>query len=115
MLGNFGLESLGGSYRRHTETLERSLLQAIRYYLDEEGSGRDGWSYPSFLNDGHDDEGVKLRISIDSAVWEDFSKEAERQGVSTDHLLQHAALFFAADRDSGRLAHRIVRELDSEG
>jgi hypothetical protein len=113
-LGNFGLESLGGSYRRHTETLERSLLQAMRYYLSDRSSGRAGWPYPGFRRDGHHDEqGIDLQIDVDGAVWDDFSKEAERQGVSTDHLLQHAALYFAADRDSGRLAQRILSDLGS--
>ncbi len=113
-LGNFGLESLGGSYRRHTETLERSLLQAIRYYLADQSSERAGWPYPGFIHDGqHDGRGVELELSVDDAVWDDFSKEADRQGVSADHLLQHAALYFAADRDSGRLAQRILSDLGS--
>ncbi len=110
-LGDFSLESLGGAYKRDTANLGRSLAQAIRYYLGDRDSGRAGWPYPSFGRDGKDDQLVELRISIDAAVWDDFSKEADRQGVSTGQLIQHAALYFAADRDSGRLAQRIVSDL----
>ena len=110
-LGDFGLESLGGAYRRDTATLGRSLTQAIRYYLGDKDSGRAGWLYPSFGRDGNDGQVVELRISIDAVIWDDFSTEADRQGVSTGQLVQHAALYFAADRDSGRLAQRIVSDL----
>jgi hypothetical protein len=111
-LGDFGLDSLGGAYRRDTATLGRSLAQAIRYYLADKDARRAGWQYPSFGRDGRDGEEVEVRISIDAATWDDFSKEADRQEVSTGQLVQHAALYFAADRDSGRLAQRIVSDLD---
>jgi hypothetical protein len=110
-LGAFSLESLGGAYRRDTATLGRSLTQAIRYYLADMDSGRAGWPYPSFGRDANDGQVVELRVSLDSAIWDDFSKEADRQGVSTGQLVQHAALYFAADRDSGRLAQRIVSDI----
>jgi hypothetical protein len=110
-LGSFGLGSLGGSYRRHTATLERSLAQAIRYYLADRDSGRAGWLYPDFRHRNHDGLDVELQINVEEAVWHDLSKEADRQGVSTDHLLQHAALYFVAERDSGRLAQRIISDL----
>lgn len=53
---------------------------------------------------------VEMEISVDGAVWSSLSQEARRQEVSTDRLLQHAALYYAAERDSGRLTQRIVED-----
>ncbi len=53
-------------------------------------------------------------MEIDDAVWKAFSKEAERQGASTDQLAQHAVFYLAADRDGGRLVQRIAKDLGDE-
>ena len=100
-LGGFSLDSLGGAAARRPATIAASLMQAIRYYLTDGGSARLGWRCPSFESDGlQGDEQVgnmvEMELSVDGAVWSSFSKEARRQGVSTDRLLQHAALYFEA-------------------
>ncbi|HEY5053714.1 MAG TPA: hypothetical protein VII45_09930 [Solirubrobacterales bacterium] len=87
------------------------MAQAMRYYLADGGSGRAEWAYPGFLQAGQADRTVEAQIEIDDAVWDAFSDEADRQGVPTDQLLQHAALYFAADRDAGRLTQRIADDL----
>lgn len=110
-VGEFGLGSLGGAFRRDSASLARSLMQAIRYYLADQESGRAGWPYPSFRRGDQHDPTHEVQIEIDGAIWEAFSREADRQGVSTDQLVQHAVLYFAADRDGGRLAQRIVEDL----
>jgi hypothetical protein len=48
-----------------------------------------------------------------TAEFDDFGyallrAEAERQGVSPEDLLAHAALYYLADADSGRAAHRVL-------
>lgn len=112
-VGDFGLESLGGALTRNSADLSRSFVQAVRYYLADQGSGRAGWPYPDFRREEELNQTVEVRVEIDDPVWEAFSEEAERQRVSTDQLAQHAVLYFAADRDAGRLAQRIVEDLDS--
>lgn len=112
-VGDFGLGALGGSFKRDSSSLARSLMQAIRYYLADQDSGRVGWTYPSFRLDDRPHSTVEVQIEIDEPVWAAFSREADRQGVSADQLLQHAVLYFAADRDSGRLAQRITEDLGS--
>ena len=110
-IGDFGLESLGGSITRNSANLSRSFVQAVRYYLADQGSGRAGWPYPGFRREEELNQTVEVQIEIDDSVWKAFSKEAEQQGVSTNQLAQHAVLYFAADRDAGRLAQRIVEDL----
>jgi hypothetical protein len=110
-VGDFSLESLEGP-SAGASTLSRDLVQAIRYYLADERLKRAGWVYPAFRRDGSFDPSVEVQVEVDELVWRAFAREAERQDVSTDQLLQHAVLYFAADRDDGRLAQRIVEDLD---
>lgn len=112
-VGDFGLGALGGSFKRDSSSLARSLMQAIRYYLADRGSERAGWTYPSFRRDDRSGTTVEVEIEIEDGIWEAFSEEADRQGVTTGQLLQHAVLYFAADRDGGRLAQRIAEDLSS--
>lgn len=109
-LGGFSFDSLGGAATRQPPTIAASLMQAIRYYLTDRDSSRLGWRCPSF--EGVEQVGgmVEMELSVDGAVWSSLSQEARRQGVSTDRLLQHAALYFAAERDSGRLTQRIAED-----
>lgn len=112
-VGDFGLESLGGAFTRDSTNLGLSVMQAIRYYLAGQESERAGWTYPSFRRGDRDGPRVAVQLDLDDATWEAFSREADRQGVSTDQLVEHAVLYFAADRDSGRLAQRIAKDLGS--
>jgi hypothetical protein len=108
-----GLESLRGAVTRDTAALAGSLGQVVRYYLADQRSERGGWSYPNFRRGEQNLPTVEVEIEIEAEVWEAFSEEGDRQGVSTDQLAQHAVFYFAADRDSGRLAQRIVEDLGS--
>jgi hypothetical protein len=109
-MGDFALGSIGEP-SADGSTLSRSLVQAIRYYLTDRDSERAGWSYPSFLpEDGYGPD-REVQLTVENAIWEEFAAEAERQGVSADQLLQHAVLYFVADRDAGRLAQRIAEDL----
>lgn len=111
-VGDFGMGALCGSFKRDLASLARSITQAIGYYLADQGSARPGWAYPRFRRDQQPLPTVRLPIEIDDALWDTLAAEADRQGVSTDQLLQHAVLYFVADRDSGRVAERIAAGLD---
>ncbi len=110
-VGDFGMGALCGAFKQDSASLARSLTQAIRYYLADQEAGRPGWAYPRFHRDDEPRPTVKVPIEIDQVTWEALAAEADRQEVSTDQLLQHAVLYFVADRDSGRVARRIVEGL----
>jgi hypothetical protein len=42
-----------------------------------------------------------------------FEAEAGKQGVSAQQLLEHAAFYFAAELDAGRITRRILDDLDA--
>ena len=88
------------------------LAAAIAYFLAEDSSEEAGHIYPKFRRE-EDDRGparvLSLAISVD--LWRRFTTEAERQRVSPDQLLEHAALFFAAQEDAGRVAERFAGDL----
>jgi hypothetical protein len=113
-VGEFALSSLAGG-SGESPGLSPSLVQVIRYYLADRGSDRAGWRYPGFLREDNQVSPVReVRFTVETAIWKEFTEEAERQAVSVDQLLQHAALYFMADRDAGRLAQRILEDLGRE-
>ena len=87
---------------------------AIRLYLSDKGTGRPAWPYPGFLRQSRTQEDVGLELEIDPDVWLQFEAEAERQSVSTQQLLEHAAFYFAAELNAGRITQRILDDLDSD-
>jgi hypothetical protein len=86
------------------------VLKVIRFYLKEKGSGGTGWSYPDLLRQGHPEEEVEVELEIEDALWREMRAEASRQRVSVTQLLEHAALYYAAELDAGRLTERILDE-----
>jgi hypothetical protein len=112
-VGEFALESLGGASPPDPAKLARWLAQAIRYYLADQRSEQAGWPYPDLRRGDSSDSAIAVQVEIEDGVWERFSAEADRQGVTSKQLAQHAVFYFAADRDSGRLARRIAEDLGS--
>jgi len=94
------------------------LPRAVRFYLDERTDGRSGWRYPSFLaaEDGNGDGAAAdgHEVSLDEDLWRELQVEAETQRVAPEDLLQHAAFYYGAARDEGRLTERIAEELRRE-
>jgi hypothetical protein len=52
----------------------------------------------------------KATITLSEFAYSGLLAEAERQGVPLEELLQHAAMYYLADLDSGRLAARVLRD-----
>jgi hypothetical protein len=50
-----------------------------------------------------------VTIELDDFGWRGLCEEAERQGVDVETLVEHAAMYFLADVDSGRAAVQIFR------
>jgi hypothetical protein len=90
------------------------LMQAIRYYLAERDSSRPGWPCSRLDEDGEAMEVTSIELDVDGVAWEAFLLEADRQKVSTDRLLRHGALYYLADRDSGRLTQKILENLEKQ-
>lgn len=104
-----------------SDRLALLLPRAVRFYLDERDDGRPAWRYPSFLaaedGDGAAADGVAAdghEISLDEDLWQELQVEAEAQRVTPEDLLQHAAFYYGAARDEGRLTERIAEELRRE-
>ena len=90
------------------------LTRALRYYLAERDSGRPGWPCSRLEEGGEGEVTSTVELDVDDATWEAFSKEAERQKVTTDRLMKHGALYYLADRDSGRLTQKILEGLEAQ-
>jgi hypothetical protein len=97
------------------DRLSQLLPRAVRFYLDERDGARPGWRYPAFLVEaGGDGEAGGQEVSLDDELWQELRAEAGRQQVSAEDLLQHAAFYYGAARDDGRLTERIAAELRRE-
>ena len=112
-LGILAAHSLSAAADSSSERLALLLPRAVRFYLDERDGAAPGWSYPSFLAGGNGAEEPR-EVELDNELWQQLRAEAERQEVAPEDLLQHAAFYYGAARDEGRLTERIVAELREE-
>lgn len=114
-IDDFTLELLNEASLAGQTTLGALLMQAIRYYLAERDSGRPGWPCSGLDERGEEgEESSTIELEVDGAAWEAFSLEADRQRVSTDRLMKHGALYYLADRDSGRLTQKILKDQEEQ-
>jgi len=90
-----------------------TLEGALRCYLGDRGSERPAWPYPDFLRGSETEGETTIELELDAGLWREFEQEAERQGVSVEQLAEHAAFYFAAELDAGRVTQRILDDLDS--
>lgn len=85
---------------------------ALRCYLGDRGSGRPAWPYPAFLRGSETKEEAAVELDLDRELWSQFEEEADHQGVSVEQLAEHAAFYFAAELDAGRVTQRILDEFE---
>jgi hypothetical protein len=92
------------------------VVRVIRFYLREKGGDGMGWAYPDLLRQGRPEEEVEVEVELelDESLWGQMESEADRQHVTVTQLLEHAALYYAAELDAGRLTERILDELAGE-
>lgn len=86
---------------------------ALSCYLGDRGGERPAWAYPAFLRGSETRRDVELELSVREDLWRDFEEEATRQGVTVEQLAEHAAFYFGAEVDAGRVTQRILEDLDS--
>jgi hypothetical protein len=113
-LSRFAFEAVAGEQEEGSKHVPAMMARAVRYYLNDRDSGRPGWLYPPFLRDSEVAGDVKLEVSIDEQLWRSLEEEAERQGVSVPQMVEHVALYFAAEANSGRIAERILDDLGND-
>jgi hypothetical protein len=89
-----------------------ALDGALRFYLADRASARPAWPYPDFLRGSETEGETAVELELDAGLWREFEQEAERQGVSVQQLAEHAAFYFSAELDAGRLTQRILDDLD---
>ena len=110
-IGTLAAEALSAGPPR-PERLDTIVAQAIRFYLRPE-SVEAGWAYPKFLEPERG-EGAGVEVHVERALWKELGAEARRQDVADSDLLQHAAMYFAAARDGGRLTTRILEVIEAD-
>jgi hypothetical protein len=112
--GMLGWKQQGDSGSGNDAPRSEDVVRVIRFYLREKSGENIGWAYPDLLRRGRPVEEVEVALEIDESLWAQMESEAERQGVTVTRLLEHAALYYAAELDAGRLTERILDELDEE-
>jgi hypothetical protein len=110
-VSDLALEALVGAPKELSKQAPARLLRAVRLYLSDKDSGRPGWPYPDFLREKEISE-VKLELAIDRDLLRALEAEAGRQKVSVSRMAGHAALYYAAELDAGRLTERIADDLE---
>jgi hypothetical protein len=85
-----------------------NIDSALRCYLGDRGTDRPAWPYPGFLRGSETQRDKQVALEVEEGLWREFSEEAERQGVTVAQLVEHAAFYFAAELDAGRVTQRIL-------
>jgi len=87
------------------------MKSAVRCYLGDRGTDRPAWPYPSFLRGSETQADVQVEFDLEAELWRQFEEEASTQGVSVDQLAEHAAFYFAAEANAGKVTQRILDDL----
>lgn len=112
-IGEFSVVALGAESEAGSERVEDRLARALGLYLHDKEGARPGWGYPAALP-GKEGGEVELELSVDEDLWRAFEREARRQGVTVSKLAGHAALYYAAEVDAGRITQRILDRFEDE-
>jgi hypothetical protein len=112
-LSRLAFEALCGEPQGSAQAPSRTET-AIAVYLGDKGTDQPAWPYPGFLRGSEAREEVGLELDVAPDLWLRFEAEAERQGVPAQQLLEHAAFYFAAELDAGRVTQRILDDLDAK-
>ena len=89
------------------------LQSAVRCYLGDRGANQAAWPYPAFLRGSRPQVDVELELDVKDDLWHSFEAEAARQDVSPQQLVEHAAFYFVAELDAGRITQRILDDLEA--
>jgi hypothetical protein len=109
----FGWQRLESEARHDGAGLDDLLSRAAAYFYDERPTGRAATLAPAFKPDARG-EPREVHLEEDAECWEGLEGEAQSQGIPVERLLEHAALLYLADSDSGRLAKRLLDRAEED-
>jgi hypothetical protein len=110
-LSEFVCSVVAGEGEGGREHLAERVVDAIQCYLGDSDTYGPGWAYPRFLREEEPREEVALELEIDDELWTMLEEEAERQNVSAQKMVAHAALYVAGEVNAGRTTRRILDDL----
>jgi hypothetical protein len=110
-LSELAAEALVGESREQSASTR--LESALRCYLGDREADRPAWPYPGFLRGSEPQKDVEMEVEVPVDLWGEFSAEADMQEVTVEQLVEHAAFYFAAELDAGRVTERILADLDA--
>jgi len=113
-LSEFAIQALEGEEGPASEHVPARLARGIRYYMCERESGRIAWRYPDFLRRKRPGKLLEVELKVDDELWSSLEDEAARQGVTSQQMVEHAALVYASDVNAGRITQRILDQLNEE-
>ena len=96
------------------QSASRRLESALRCYLGDRDTDRPGWPSPGFVRGSEPQKDVEMEFEVPTDLWREFSEEANKQEVTLEQLVEHAAFYFAAELDAGRVTERILADLDAD-
>jgi hypothetical protein len=111
---DFGWQALEERAAEQRISLEELLSLALGYYDSELPSGRAATGVPRFRRTPANGETRTLALEVEGGTMPRLEREAERRGVALEQVCEHAALFFLADLDSGKVAEEVVRRARSK-
>jgi hypothetical protein len=110
-VSELALEALAGDGTDASAPLK--MESALRCYLGDRGMNRPAWPYPGFLRGSETQGDEQFAFEVEDGLWREFAEEAEKQGVTVEQLVEHAAFYLAAELDAGRVTQRILDDLGS--
>ena len=107
----FGWSTLDDHARAEGLELDRLLALACSHYASELGGERMALRVPRF-EEGAEQETRSFVLNLSAEALQQLEREAKRQEIQLDRLLEHAAMLYIADLDAGRVAKRIIERTD---
>jgi len=111
-LSEFAVGALAHGEPHESEHVRKRFARAIRFYLLETAARRPGWSVPSALR-GERPE-IELTLELDEKLLGELEAEAGKQEVSLSRLVSQAAIYYAAERDAGRITQRVLDTMEQD-
>ena len=104
----FGWSVLEGEARAEGLELDRLVSLACAYYKSELATERTATLVPRFDQSAAERETRLLELELDAESLRLLEQEAEDQELELERLIEHAAIFYLADLDAGRVAERVI-------
>lgn len=104
----FGWNVLEEEARAEGLELGRLVSLACAYYRSERATERMATLVPRFDQSAAERETRLLELELDAQSLRVLEQEAQQQELELERLIEHAAIFYLADLDAGRVAERVI-------